>query len=462
MYTEDDEKKGSVNVNNGQDTNDSIYSDFYNKDDNYTEEVVEKPKSKNTIKIIAILLLLIIVGVLVFFVLKKNNQEPTPQQNFEVTLLYSDCSVKVGEQCTILYEVSNQAQVDLTFTSNDPNIATVDNNGVVTGIGEGNTFIKVNYSMNGKNQGKDFFVTVSKQTEQEQQKPPVNQTISQNAPSLSLTLSDAKENVWTNKDVTINVSGKSDNNSLSLKYAINCESNCSYQNVSNNKIVVSNNGTYTVKVVATDNKNKKETTKKVTVKIDKEKPTLTLNPNQIKITSTKNVTVCAICADKVSGCKEDKVCKTYPASSSKQVLKVVDNAGNSTSSVAFDVVINKVKPTCSLSISNDGTITATVKDATKYSFDANLASNVTTKKITNTSDTIVNYYVMDASGTKGTCSINVKVTSTCRYRAGGACYKDMAKINLDKDKCNGSVMTWSNGACYIYANPGMTYTYSKK
>ena len=68
------------------------------------------------------------------------------------------------------------------------------------------------------------------------------------------------------------------------------------------------------------------------------------------------------CSDNLSGCKQKKVCKKYSASKSSGTIVVSDNAGNKATSPSFSVTINKAQAPCSLGVSSDGTVKATLRE----------------------------------------------------------------------------------------------------
>jgi hypothetical protein len=283
-------------------------------------------------------------------------------------------------------------------------VVAVDENGQITAVGAGTAEVIIHYTIDGKTRDKKCTVTV--------ENVPVKHEI-----SLNLTPSTTE---WTNQDVTITVDAKTDSSITSLQYGTNCTSDCVYSNVSNGKIVISNSGITTVTVLAKD-ANNQQITKTATVKIDKTAPTITFN-NNTNISGTKEVNVCATCSDNESGCKQAKVCKKYTSSKSNEIITIYDNAGNSKSSSSFNVKINKVLPPCTLKVSSDGTVTASLGEtATYYGFSSSYSgTNELTKKITINGDKgamIVNYYVKNKNGVKNSCKITV-IKESGKYRQG--------------------------------------------
>ena len=385
------------------------YSDFYGLDSEEEAPVVtnKNTNNKNIVKIGVVILLLIILGVLLWLLLGNK------KDNGDIEIITNNITLKAGDSEYISYKVvGTDKQVTSTFTSSNTNIATVSENGEIKAIGNGEAIITVHYTINGKTREKEINIKVDG--------PEIKHEI-------TLNLS-ANTTNWTNKDVTITVDAKTDSEITSLKYAVNCTDNCNYKDVSNNKIVISDNGTTKVKVIAKD-KNNQEVTKEIEVKVDKEIPTVKYDGNN-NIVANGDVEVCVTCNDTVSGCKQNKVCKKYTSSKTNQVITVSDNAGNTSNSPSFNVTINRAKVTCSLKVSSDGTVSATLGESAKYyGFNSNYSgSNELSKKIEiNVSKAgekgakVVHYYVKDKDGNVGNCSITIikECTSdnSCTYRA---------------------------------------------
>ena len=69
---------------------------------------------------------------------------------------------------------------------------------------------------------------------------------------MSYTITSGKENIWVNKDVSIKVAASDNSGSVTVKYTTNCNSNCKYTTIKNDVIKISNNGSYIVRIIATD------------------------------------------------------------------------------------------------------------------------------------------------------------------------------------------------------------------
>lgn len=370
------------------------YSDFYNNDNN---------NRKSIIKVILFALGIIILVALIVLLIWKGNFFGKGSKA-DIVLTNEEINVKVGENSVISYSIVNtDKEVTSTFTSSNEDVAIVDNNGMITGITSGEAEITIRYTIDGNTKEKKCKVIVSGEG-----------SVDKNV-TLDVKIENATDNVWTKKDVNISVNAKSVFGIEYIRYAINCEdNNCKYEDVKDNKITVTENGINKVNFVAQD-RNKQQTQKLVTIKIDKESPEITLNEST-SITSNKDVTVCATCKDNISGCKQERVCKKFTSSKSNQKLVIEDVAGNQTYSPSFNVKINKVNGPCELSVSKDGVVTAGVMDgATYYGFSSTYSGKNSTSQKVDISTTqagerkakIISYYVKDSKGTKHSCSIMV-------------------------------------------------------
>ena len=431
MYTEDDEKVKVKNDNSNNDESDFYtsfneigneedtkkkkkttskkkekeqedYSDFYGKDDDEEDNSDNKGRLIKIALFIFVAIIVISIVIIIIAVSKGSSKG-------DIKLSTTEYTLKAGETDYISYEiVDTESDVVSTFRSSDENVAVVDNNGQITAIGNGEATITISYTIEGKTKEKTCKVVVSGGSE-------VSQDI-----TLNLELVDAKVNEWTNKDVIVNVDAKSAFGISSIRYGLNCDSNCDYSNVSDNKFTISSNGITKVKVIALDKKGQ-EATKEITIKIDKEDPKVTYNGKKT-IVSNSNVEVCVTCSDSISGCKQNKVCKKYTETKSNQSITVYDKAGNKKSSSTFNVQVNKVKQPCSLKVSSDGTVTATIDgEAEYYGFNSKYTGdNEISKKVEiyasrkgESGAKVVHYYVKTKNGNTGNCYITVVKECNC-------------------------------------------------
>ena len=222
MYTEDDEKV----IIKDDDSNDD-YSDFYtsfneNKNTNNKKKGKKKktkPKSqdeeedsdlyginddefidsksndkgKKNIRMIIIagILLIQVIIIVIILVGVGNKKEP------DIILIKDNYTINVGETEVISYKIINTSEeIKASFKSVDTTVLTVDQNGKITGIDDGKTDVILTYITSGKEKEKRCQVTVIGDGK-------VDKKI-----SLNLTLENGKDNVWTNKDVTIKVDAK--------------------------------------------------------------------------------------------------------------------------------------------------------------------------------------------------------------------------------------------------------------
>ena len=386
------------------------YKEFYGSKE---KKVKEKKSHKKTIILIILGLLFVAAVVLSIIFLGKPREKP------DIVLTNEEITINVGETDVISYKIINtNKNVTSTFTSMNNDIAIVNNNGTVIGITGGETEVVIKYIIDGKENEKKCKITVVGEGS-------VNKNI-----TLDVKMENGSDDVWTKKDVSITATAQSVFGINSLAYAINCENNnCEFNDLKDNKITISNNGITKVLIVAVDGNNQ-QTERLVTVKIDKESPTITFG-EKTNITADKEINVCATCNDNISGCKQEKVCKKFTESKSNQKIVVEDYAGNQASSPSFNVKINKSSasktstpttpkptdgPSCSLSVSSDGVVTATVsKDLVYYGFNpAYSGSNTKSTKVEidayNKSEQkakVVYYYVKDKSGKTSSCSLTV-------------------------------------------------------
>ena len=75
----------------------------------------------------------------------------------------------------------------------------------------------------------------------------------------------------------------------------------------------------------------------------------------------------------------------------------------------------------------------------------------------------VTYYVKNSDGKTSSCSINVKASCTCKYRADNyKCYKTLVKTVNDPNsaECK-NAQRKTNVNCSFYKDEGLTCTYTK-
>ena len=279
-----------------QEKDEEFYDDFFKyEEENDIEYDIEdepdlepdtKKESRSKLGIIIILLLvLIVIGILLLTSLSKKKEEPNEVEP-SVTITLENIEINQGEDGKINYNLENfKDDPKVSFVSSDPNVVTVDNEGVIKAINPGEAKIIMSYFIKDVSYQKEITIKVNevkkdeptptpvpeKPKEEEKPKPTKDTT----KPTLSVTISNAKENTYVNHDVEIKVSAKDNSGKVTVQYAFNCSSSCKYQNVSNNKVIVKDSGTTVVSIQAVDPSGNK-VVKSVTIKIDKSKPSCVL------------------------------------------------------------------------------------------------------------------------------------------------------------------------------------------
>ena len=396
-------KKENVKVSKSSVKEEENYDSFYNSSS--FDEVESNNGKKNIIKlIVAGSVLIVLIILLVLFLGSKSKNVKG-----DIILDKNNITLDIGGKEYISYKIADtNSFVTSKFVSSNEDVAIVSDNGEVTAVGMGEATITIYYTIDEVTREKKCTIVVND-----------NGTIDKNV-SLTLNINNGKDNTWTNKDVEIIPEASSIYGIASIKYTINCDDNCDYKDITNNKITVSSSGITKIKVIAKDKKNQ-EVTKEVIIKIDKEAPSVTLN-SDTNIKSNKDVEVCATCTDTLSGCKQNKVCKKYNASKSNQTITVEDAAGNKSTSKTFNVTITRIASPCTLRVSSDGTVTATLREsASYYGFNSSYTgANELSKKITiNASKNgqsgakVVYYYVKNKNGTGGKCFLTVIKKCAC-------------------------------------------------
>lgn len=425
------------------------YMSYYNDDYNYNDEEYhyesnknnkkKKQKSKSNGMLYLVLAIIAIILIFVFFT-NSCTQTGTGYTDNPLVLSQESFNLEVGETAQITASVTNDDENPvITWESSDPSIVSVEN-GVIKAKKEGLAVITVTYQtgINDETFKQECTVIVNKKsstpgTPSTPGNPPSSSDTTK--PTLEVTITNGTSD-WYTSDVSIKVSASDANGISNVKYAINCNSGCTYTNVSNNgTFKVSNNGTNNVTVIATD-KNGNQTTKNVTVKIDKSAPVVKLNITGTKVyNNTGSVSVCASCTDSGSGCAQNQVCKTYTTNQTNVTIEVSDKANNKTKSTTFSVIIDKTAPTCTLRINEEtGQLTGTASDSggsgVKY---YGYSSSYTGSNSNNKAGVQgLNYfYVKDNAGNVGRCSINL----TTGYRSRTCAEKEYSWKVTNSETC---------------------------
>lgn len=179
MYTEDNDNKDSepedikktpfYNYDNeySEYVDRALYDEVPNEDDFYQEMKVnvktEGNDDKKLKKIFWIVIVSAVLGIgglisaIVFFT--KSSNEP----EVEIKLLEERVILTIGEERSISYEVVNAKEdIKASFSSKNPNVASVDNNGKIKGLAEGDSIITISYKSGRKTKEKKLDVIVVK------------------------------------------------------------------------------------------------------------------------------------------------------------------------------------------------------------------------------------------------------------------------------------------------------------
>lgn len=273
-----------------------FYDDFYDYmstnsmdddvdiDDEPDLELEAKKKKRAHFAVIG-LLFIILIFLILLVTRSCDHKVVVEDKKEELVIKTTTINLYVGEEKQIDYRTLNfKNDPELTFTSIDPSIAEVNNEGLVKGLKKGETEVVISYFVDDVPYEKKCTIVVNEKEEPvETTKPkpdPVKPT-DKKAPTLTVNITNAKDNTWVNHDVIIKVSAK-DDSKVTLKYALDCTNNCTYNNVSNGQITISKNGTTIVNIQAVDANNNKSS-KNVTIKIDKEKPTCSMTVSETGI-----------------------------------------------------------------------------------------------------------------------------------------------------------------------------------
>ena len=386
IYSKNEDKKSSPPSKKAKteekksEKEEGFYDDFYDYmstnsmdddidiDDEPDLELEAKKKKRAHIAVIGILFIVLVF--LILLVTRSCDHKIIVEDKKEELVIKSETiELTVGEEKKIDYRTLNfKNDPELTFTSMDLNIVEVSNDGMVKGISKGQTEVVISYFVDNVSYEKKCTVIVKekeKPVDPPKPTPDPPKPSDKTPPTLTVNITNAKENTWVNHDVTIKVSAK-DDSKVTLQYALDCTNNCSYNNVSNGQITISKSGTTIVNIQAVDANNNKSS-KNVTIKIDKE------------------------------------------------------------------------KPTCSMTVSEKGLITATPKDngdLAYYGFSSSYSGSNTKTMDAHTGT--YTYYVKDNVGNTNSCSITVK--SKTQYRSRTC---DSSHRNTAKKRCNWGNEAWS-------------------
>ncbi len=261
------------------------------------------------------------------------------------TISNKSITLAVGKTQQIKYTESSE-YTNISFASSDPTVATVTDNGTVTGVKDGNCKITVSYTFDGIKKTKTVSVKVTENKPQ-----PTSLTLNVNPTGGSNSKS------FSNKDVTVNVTTSGATGTAKITYKINCfvymdQSTCEKKSFNDSgSFKVTNNGTTTIDFTVKDNK--KTITKQVVIYIDKTAPTcsLSVDANGKVTAKTKDSLAGAATGTFLAPTKQNGDSLSLSASSTSTVkveYEAKDKAGNTaTCSKSFKATCTSGKCTWS-------------------------------------------------------------------------------------------------------------------
>ena len=309
---------------------DDFYNSYQEKDDKSNIKKVSKNNDRKSKYIIIFIILLVVLGVLVYFLLKMFTNH-SDNQEYALTLSSVQMELNKGEEQQLQVGVNTTEAVEINWSSSDTKVVTVDENGNVSAIGSGTATITASYvDNNGEVMSASCKVTV-------------NDVKDEYIPTMTYTVSNNVESNWSNENVKITFNLSNTDKLKSFQYALNCTNDCTYNDIKNNTLSISEEGNNIISLVAVYD-NEQKINKSISVKIDKTKPICNVNSTKITdngvIYSLKGV-------DSLSGIKSIAG-KTYNSSGADYSVTintgtltkivVLDNAGNATTCPDFTTV----------------------------------------------------------------------------------------------------------------------------
>ena len=297
IYSKKEEKKSEPKKGKKEEKKpekeEGFYDDFYDYmstnsydddgdiDDEPDLELEAKKRKRAHFAVIG-LLVIILIFLILLVTRSCDHKIIVEDKKEELVIKTTTIELYVGEEKAIDYRTLNfKNDPELTFTSMDPSVAEVSTEGKVKGLKKGETEVVITYFVDEVSYEKKCTVKVmekDKPVNPPKPTPDPPKPTDKTPPTLTVNITNAKDNTWVNHDVTIKVSAK-DDSKVTIKYALDCTNNCTYNNVSNGQITISKSGTTIVSIQAIDANNNKSS-KNVTIKIDKEKPTCSMNVSE--------------------------------------------------------------------------------------------------------------------------------------------------------------------------------------
>jgi len=247
-------------------------------------------KKKNNIYNWIIYVLIIAIFIVIALLISNLNDagDNEPASKVVVNFDFDVLNIREGDTSRVNVNIINGLpDVAVTYTSSNPSVAIVNQFGIITGIKVGVVeIVATYYDQNGSNVSDSLTVVVDEALDVEK-------------PVIITEYISGSADIWNNSDVSLRVSATDNKQVKSLKYAVNCEIDCIYNDLlTYGNIVINSNGEYKINIVAYDTSDNMQE-ENLVVKIDKVNPTVSYSVNggtyldnqSVVITPTDNVGV---------------------------------------------------------------------------------------------------------------------------------------------------------------------------
>ena len=135
------EKKKSKKKEEPEEKDEEDYKDFYGNEEEEKVEVKEDNYKKTVIKIGIIVILALLLVDLLFILFRKT--EPG-----DIELSKTEYTLEFGQKDYISYKiVDTDKAINPSFNSNNPTVATVDENGEIIAVSKGESIITISYKI---------------------------------------------------------------------------------------------------------------------------------------------------------------------------------------------------------------------------------------------------------------------------------------------------------------------------
>ena len=167
-----------MNYNN--EGNDFPYGENFGN--NQFQSIDNDGKNKGS-KMYLLIILLILLGFGAYLYLNKNNDNGPL---IDINLSSTSITIKEKEKGVVYYSVLNTTNfVPVMFTSSDPSIVTVDNDGNITGVSSGTAFVTLTFNNGKENVVKRCDIIVEEEKKIEDNSTPEPTPVDTNVPIIT-------------------------------------------------------------------------------------------------------------------------------------------------------------------------------------------------------------------------------------------------------------------------------------